>query len=108
MHLLLRQTGDASVILLIREGVTQGYPLLMILYGITLVPLEEDLRDAGPTPLSPFYANDAAFDGLARRSAEQLRLLMYWGEDRSYFPDLAKSLFITDNPEEEETANREF
>ena len=40
----------------------------MVLYGITLVPLSEDIRDEDPTLLSPFYANAAAFDGLVRRS----------------------------------------
>ena len=34
----------------------------MVLYGITLVPLEEDLSYVYPTLLSPFYTNDAAFD----------------------------------------------
>ena len=37
-HLLLLQMGDAPVILLRQEGVYQGDPLLMVLYGITLVP----------------------------------------------------------------------
>ena len=54
----------------------------MVLYGITLVPLEEYLMDADPTLLSPFYANDAAFDGLARRSAAYMRLLMNRGPDQ--------------------------
>ena len=34
-QLLLSQPGDALVILLIREGVTQGDSLSMVLYGIT-------------------------------------------------------------------------
>ena len=70
----------------------------MVLYGITLVPLTEGLRDADPTLLSPFYANDAVFDRSTRRSAAQLRLMMELGPDRGYFPEPAKSLFIADNP----------
>ena len=80
----------------------------MVLCGITLVPLEEELRDADPTLLSPFYADDAAFDGSARRSVEQLHLLMDLGPEQGYFPDMAKSLFIADNPEEKEVARLEF
>ena len=38
----------------------------MVLYGITLVPLAEELRSADLGLLFPFYADDAAFDGLAR------------------------------------------
>ena len=81
MQILLRHPGDVPVILQILEGVTEGDPLSMVLYGITLVPLEEDLSDADPTLLSPFYADYADFDGSVRRNAAQLRLLMDQGPD---------------------------
>ena len=70
----------------------------MVLYGITLVPLAEELRDADPTLLFPFYADDAAFDGTVRRSAAQLGLMMDRRPDHGYSPELAKSLFIAENP----------
>ena len=38
-QLILHQTGDPPVTILSREGVNQGYPLSMVLYGITLAPL---------------------------------------------------------------------
>ena len=44
--LLLRQPGEPPVTILIREGVNQGDPLSMVLHGITLVPLSEELRPA--------------------------------------------------------------
>ena len=72
---------------------------MVVLYGITLVPLVEDLRDTDPNLLPPFYADDAVFDGLVRRIAAQMRLLVDWGEDWDYFPNPTKSLFIADNPE---------
>ena len=37
----------------------------MVLYWITFIPLAEELREADPGLYSPFYSNDAAFDGLA-------------------------------------------
>ena len=80
----------------------------MVLYGITLVPLAEELRLANPGILSPFYAYDAAFGGLARRSAHILKLLMKRGPDRGYFPEPSKSLFISDTPGQVEAAKREF
>ena len=80
----------------------------MVLYGITLVPLAEELRDEYPTLLYPFYANDAAFDGLERRSAAQLRLLIDWGTDWSYFPEPYMLLFIADDQEKKEAARQEF
>ena len=107
-QLLLRQPGEPPVTILSREGVTQGDPLSMVLYEITLVPLVEELQAADPGLLSPFYADDEAFDGLARRSAQLLNLLMKRGPDRGYFPDPAKSLFISDTPGQEKAAKREF
>ena len=80
----------------------------MVLYRITLVPLAEELRAADPGILSPFYADDVAFDGSARRSAQLLKLLMKRGPDRGYFPKPAKSLFILDTPGQEAAAKREF
>ena len=69
----------------------------MVLYRIKLVLLAEELRALDPGLLSHFYADDAAFDGSARRIAQILKLLMKRGPDRGYFPEPAKSLFISDN-----------
>ena len=80
----------------------------MVLYGITLAPLEEELRAAYPGLLSPFYADNAAFDGLARRSAHLPKLMTKRGPDRGYFSEPAKYLFILDNPGQEEAVKREF
>ena len=73
-----------------------------------LVPLVEELRAADPGLLSSFYADDAAFDGSARQSAQLLKLLMKRGPDRGYFPEPAKSLFISDTPGNEEATKQEF
>ena len=54
------------------RGVTQGYPLLVVLYRITLVSLVEYLRDVDPTVLSPFYTDNTVFDGSERRSESKL------------------------------------
>ena len=69
-QLLIRQTGDPLVTILIREGVTQGDLLSIVLYRINLVPLVEDLRAPDPGLVSLFYMDDAAFDGLTRQSAQ--------------------------------------
>ena len=74
--------GETSVTILSIEGVTQGDPLSIVLYWITLAPLTEELQAADPGLLSPFYADDVAFDGLARHSAQLLKLLMKRGPDR--------------------------
>ena len=47
-QLLICQTGEPPVTILSIEGVTQGDPLLMVLYVIILAPLAEELRAADP------------------------------------------------------------
>ena len=61
-----------------------------------------------PGLLSPFYKYDAEFDGSAQRSAQILNLLMKRGNDQGYFPEPAKSLFISDNRGQEDAAKKEF
>ena len=107
-ELLLCQPGEPPVTILSREGVTQSDPLSMVLYGITLVPLAEELRAADPELLSPFYRDNAAFDGSSRRSTQPLKLLIKRGPEWGYFPQPSKSLFISDTPGQEEAANWEF
>ena len=65
-QLILCQLGEQPVTILIREGVTQGDPLYMSLYGIILVPLADELRVMDSGLLLPFYADDVALDGLER------------------------------------------
>ena len=107
-QLLLRKPGEPPVTILSREGVTQCDPLSMVLYGITLVPLSEELHAADPGILSPFYADDATFDGSAQRSAQLLKQLMKRGPEQGYFPEPAKSFFILDTPGQEGGAKRAF
>ena len=71
-QLLLCQTGEPPVTIFSQEGITQGDPLSMVLYGITLSPLYKELRAADSVLLYPFYEDDLAFGGLARKSAQLL------------------------------------
>ena len=65
-QLLFRHPGETPVRILRREGVNQGYPLSMVLYGIALVPQSEELKAVDSGLISLFYAGDAAFDGSER------------------------------------------
>ena len=107
-QLLLRQTGAPPVTILSRDGVTQGDPLSMVLYRIILVPLTEELIAKDPGLLLTYYVDDAAFDGLAERSAQLLNLLVKRSPDQGYFPEPDKSLFISDTLGQEKVAKREF
>ena len=66
----------------------------MVLYGITLSPLAEELRAEDSGLLSLFYLDDAEFDGSEIRGAQILKLSMERGPDRGYFPNPDKSLLI--------------
>ena len=70
----------------------------MFLYGITLVPLVEELRAADPGLVLPFYADDAVFGCSEQRTEQILKMLMKRGTDWGYFTEPAKSLFISDTP----------
>ena len=97
-QLLLRQPGEPPVTILSREEITQGDPLSMVLYDTTLTPLAKEPRAADQGLLLPFYVDDAAFGGLALRSAHLIKLLMKRGPDWGYLPEPYKSLFISDTP----------
>ena len=46
-----------------KEGVTQGDPLSMILYGIGMLPLTRELKEAVPGCNQPWYADDVGAAG---------------------------------------------
>ena len=90
--------GDPPVTLLILEGVTQGYPLLMVLYVITPIPLAEELQAEDLGLLTMFCAEDSEIDGLAWSSAQLLNISMKRGPNRGYYLNPSKSMFIMDFP----------
>ncbi|KAI2507267.1 hypothetical protein MHU86_7103 [Fragilaria crotonensis] len=85
-QLLLRRRGGDCEIILSREGVTQGDPLSMVLYGLALTPLAESIRASVPTVAQPWYADDAAMVSPVDGIAEAQRLLLDLGPRRGYFP----------------------
>jgi hypothetical protein len=56
-------TAEHVETILSREGVAQGDPLSMILYGLALLPLAESLWRAEPEGMQPWYADDAVMSG---------------------------------------------
>jgi hypothetical protein len=56
-QLILWRWGKPCDVLLSQEGVTQGSPLSMVLYGLTLTPLAALLQKAAPSAVQPWYAN---------------------------------------------------
>ena len=83
--------GTAPKFILSREGVTQGCPLGMILYGVALLPLAEDLRVAFPGALQPWYADDFAMVARASVCAGIYGRLCRIGPSVGYFASPPKS-----------------
>ena len=98
--LVLRDPGNQAHFLLSKEGVTQGDPLSMVLYGLALLPLCDTLRRYDREVLQPWYADDAAMHGKASRAARVLRELCRIGTHRGYYPEPAKSWFVCTEAEE--------
>ena len=91
---MCRQPGGKVTYLLSKEGVTQGDPLAMALYGIALLPLADILRKEFPQVLQPWYADDAAMQGPPEMVAACFERLMAIGPHFGYYPEPAKSFAI--------------
>ena len=61
--LVIRAGDGKGHFIRIKEGVTQGYPLSMIAYGLQILPLIWDLQMAHPNVTQPWYADDAGAGG---------------------------------------------
>ena len=91
LRLVCRREGEDALILLSREGVAQGNPLSMAIYGIALLPLGEQLREEFPTVLQPWYADDCAMMGSAEDVAACLLVIQKVGPMFGYHPEPEKS-----------------
>ena len=102
-QLIFRRKGDSCYVLLSKEGVTQGDPISMVIYGLALIPLAESLRKAVPSVVQPWYADNATMAGPVSGIAKAMGIIREEGPARGYFPEPSKSILIC-NPEVSETA----
>jgi hypothetical protein len=91
--LFLQETDDTSVILLSREGVTQGDPLSMFLYSIAILPLIRKCRSVDKWRQC-WYADDSSAVARLENLAKWLTMLMEEGPKYGYFPEPAKSYLV--------------
>lgn len=99
--------GKPPIIILRKEGLAQGCVLAMLIYGIALMPLCEELARAYPEVLRLWFADDAAKVGSARLNAQCLAFLVEHGPKYGYFPKPEKSFHVC-KEEDEEVAKAEF
>ena len=77
-----------------KEGVTQGYPLAMIVYGIGIFPLIKNLKREIPDVTQPWYADDAGALGTFAIIETYFNSLTRQGPGRGYYPEPPKSALI--------------
>jgi hypothetical protein len=65
--LVIRTGRGLFLSILSKEGVTQGDPLAMVMYGVGLLPLIRILKKAVSDVHQPWYADDAGAGGRFQR-----------------------------------------
>ena len=78
----------------IKEGVTQGYPLVMITYGIGVLPLIREILGSHPHTTQPWYADDVGAGGKFEHSIAHLRDLQARGPPRGYYQEPTKIILV--------------
>ena len=86
--------GKPPIIILRKEGVAQGCVLAMLIYGINLMPLCEELAEKFPEVLELWFADDEANVGSARLNAQVLAYLVEHGPKYGYDPKPEKSFHV--------------
>ena len=78
----------------IREGVTQGYPLAMVPYGIGVLPLIKRLKVEYPDVTQTWYAEDAGAIGMYKNTELYSILLTQFSTGRGYYSEQPKIVLI--------------
>lgn len=76
-------------------GVTQGCPLAMILYGLLLLPLIRKLKQAFPSLIHLWFADDGNAIGTLTQLKFFWAALCKYGPAYGYHPDPSESIIIT-------------
>ena len=93
--LVVRDIGDGSGNFLhSKEGLIQGNPLVMIAYGIGVLPLIRELRDAHPRVTHPCYADGAGVGGTFDQVQTPLWDMQARGPAQGYCPEPTKSILV--------------
>ena len=93
------------VIILSREGCTQGDVDATMIYRITTLPQIKQVCADVPGAFVPAYADDLASCGAEQRNTAVMQALLLYGPYYGYFPEPEKSWYIC---QEDEEASRVF
>ena len=87
--------------LISREGMTQGYPLAMVAYGIDIFLLIKQLKALFPHLTQPCYAENDGALGTFTNIEVCFNLPRLYNPGRGYYPEASKIVLLVhpDNPE---------
>ena len=92
--LMIRNSDGTGTFIFSKEGVTQGDPLSMFVYGIGLLPLIRTLKKSFPELDQTWYADDACSGGKFDSIKLHFRKLQEIGPLYGYYPEPSKSILI--------------
>ena len=104
-QLLIRVPGDRTPqIILSKEGVTQGDPMAMPIYRVTVAVLSEQLKREFPLPMKVWYTYHLSATDSGRAARPLINRLGEIGPLRRFFPEPEKSQYVRLERVEEEAA----
>ena len=77
-----------------REGVTQGYPLDMVAYGIRIFPMRKRLKLTQPDVTQSWYAKNSGELGTFDHLERYFKALNRNGPARGYLPEPTKIILV--------------
>jgi len=93
-QLVIHCNGRPCSVILSQERVTQGDPILMVIYSIALMPLTETVHAAQPDILQAWYTDDSSFGGTELAIAAAMHMILEKGPTRGNYPEPIKSILI--------------
>ena len=91
---MIRAGNGAGNFLYSKVWLTQVYPLVMVVYGLGILPLIRELYTAYPSVTQPWYADSAGLGGTFKGIRSHIDNLIVRGHPRGYFPDITKSILV--------------
>ena len=93
--------AGADEVIYSRDGTTQGDPLTMFFYGVSLLPMIRKLKDPNNV-LESWYADDSAAIAKLKKLEIWLKNLIEEGPAFGFFPEPSKNFLIVDKQYAEE------
>ena len=94
--------AGADEVIYSREGTTQGDPLALFFYGVSLLPLIQKLKDPN-NAFQSWYADDSAAIAKLKKLEIWLKNLIEESPAFGYLPEPSKSFLVVDKQYAEET-----